>query len=118
MSLPAGSIQVGFLIDSRISQRRACGPIGMARSALGAAQVVDQILHDPEQRTRPGYEISSKGDRRNSVAVGSSPIGAMSTTREEALDGVIPHDYRLDSSWMRIGVLNGATGKLRTPIGD
>lgn len=41
MSLPARRLQVGLLIDRGISQRRACRLIGVARSALKYASILD-----------------------------------------------------------------------------
>ncbi len=41
MSLPARRLQVGFLIDRGISQRRACRLIGVAGSALKYASILD-----------------------------------------------------------------------------
>jgi hypothetical protein len=41
VSLPARRLQVGFLIDRGVSQRRACRLIGVARSTLKYVSILD-----------------------------------------------------------------------------
>ena len=54
VGLPARRLQVGFLIDRGISQRRACRLIGVARSALKYVSITG--LASPAQDDRSGLD--------------------------------------------------------------